>query len=65
VHSGIGSNGVEDSAKVSQHDAQKPQLTNEEQAVGTQDHTSNKLPLKRIRKPPTTRHDDFFWFPRS
>jgi hypothetical protein len=45
--------------EVTQNEVKEPQSTPEEQACGTQDQKDDKLPSKRARRPPTTRHEDF------
>ena len=60
--------GAENAAIVSQNEVQKPQeplTTQRAHSGGIQDRTSENLPFKRIRKPPTNRHDDFLWFTTS
>ena len=60
--------GAENAAIVSQNKVQKPQelLTTQcAHSGGIQDRTSENLPFKRTRKPPTSRHDDFLWFTTS
>jgi hypothetical protein len=48
--------------EATQIEVKEPQSTPEVQASGTQDY---KLPSKRTRKPPTTRHEDFLWLDRN
>ena len=36
-------------------------IIHEEQANRDQEQKEDKLPLKRTRRLPTTRHDDFLW----
>jgi hypothetical protein len=40
-------------------DKDRGQITHEEQAIRDQEQKEDKLPSKRARKLPTTRHDDF------
>jgi len=57
----IFSEGTERIADVTQNEDKEAQTTHEEQAGGTQDPKEDKLPSKRTRKLPTTRHEDFLW----
>lgn len=41
------------------------QLTQEVQLGSIPDQEGDKLPPKRIRKPPNTRHNDFLWLDRK
>ena len=57
--------GTERIAEVTQIEVKEAQLIHEDQVGGTQDQKEDKLPSKRARKPPTTRHEDFLWLDRK
>ena len=61
----INSEGTERIAEVTQNEDKEAQTTHEEQAGSNQDQKYDKLPSKRARKPPTTRHEDFLWLDRN
>ena len=51
--------------EVTQNEDKEAQTTHEQQAGSNQDQKDDKLPSKRARKPPTTRHEDFLWLDRN
>jgi len=55
----------EEMVEVAQTEVKEIQLTHENQINGTQEQKEDKLPPKRIRKPPNTRNNDFLWLDRK
>ena len=62
---GINSEGTKRIAEATQNEDKEAQTTHEEQVGSNQDQKDDKLPSKRARKPPTTRHEDFLWLDRN
>ena len=55
----------EEMVEVAQTEVKEVQLTHENQINSTHEQKEGKLPPKRIRKPPNTRHNDFSWLDRK
>jgi len=56
---------TEEMVEVAQTEVKEVQLTHENQISSNQEQKEDKLPPKRIRKSPNTRHNDFLWLDRK
>ena len=51
--------------EIKQAEVKEVQLTHEDQIGSIPNQDEDKLPPKRHRKPPNTRHNDFLWLDKK